>query len=1357
MSLLDSLAPNGSAPTAPASGGGLLAAIPSQLKGPAPAASGSMFDTLVPNAFGSVSQSTPAVLPQGQGSFTDLLKGIVQAVPRDVATFGVSLGQADANLYSSIAKVLNLPGQDLGTKSVGIQIPTDSLSWLIGDKPITGFADQAAATINKINASPFAQKTGLSQFSIPLAIAATVVPPSLDFAGFGGEKSALEALARSSSEAEIMGIGQRIGVAQDLLPQFAKSLVDVTDKNAVKDIVDNFSHLQATTKFTDTIATREADAQAAGAKPFSHTPSINPEDVSHVTSQLQGAPEDIREALVPHYQAAPEAKSFVDHLTTHVADEFGGTPHLAPIKGVARVAEKVATDYGGDASKVRDFVRSTITVPDTESAGKALARVRQLDHPVGDPKINIDTPIPSGYRTIIQNVRAPNGMVGEVQITLPELLAAKKNGGDDIYNQMRSLEAKYVGIEPPANVKAKIAALNGEMRQLYGDAYDAAVKRLNSESESTRLSSAPKAAAQPVAGDTHLPPENLRQVSPEKSNISPEPAKTNLGNEDKSLGDASINKSIPDTVAAGKAVEKKEAEAGIKPGAKDTPATIEKKVVAQTFREDKLSLTPEEAEGLNQRLAALGLDTRTVRTFGEMRNAAEALGTDIKGLLKDTKSNRITDAEVVGLRDLINHNSQLMVDLEKQLIDKPGDIELERKMRIADAQVNDALKKLVKGGTEAGRAVAAFRIAANRDMTPATWFARAQRVLDLAPLTNEHKAAILDLISKSDRQGLAEYVSMLRSPSFAEKATTLWKAGLLTSFTTHLANLGGNVTMGLLSEASNVAATTLDVLVGTMTGVRTTTTGLAPILARARGAVAGVKDAAHYLKTGTYTEELLTKYDLPKGPVFKNKILNGYTNAVFRSLGAEDIIFRQSALSASMERQAIVAAKNEGLVGDAAKARIGYLLQNPTNGMVMEAINVSEYETFNNENVLANFISRGKAAVRGQGVAGQVLYTAAEVIAPFTRTPTNVAARIADYSPAGFIKAMVRFANPATRSQKNLVDDLGRAITGSGVMAFGAYLYNKGIMTGNAPTNPGELATFNAQGKQANSIYLGGRWWNMNRLSPFGNLLGLGAEFETLAQDQSGLPLAFSTSVAGIQQLTQQTFLQGVSGALQAVNDPTQSAQTYFNSTASSVIPSIVGRVASTIDPTKRVPDGVLQSIQAKLPFLSESLPAKRDVFGNVVEVTGGRYNLIDPFASTKGVDDPVLDEASRLGISINQPSKTVANGKYTNKEYSAVQLIRGKILHDSLAALNSSDEYNKATNAGKAKIFQTTIDDVNQAVNDQVYPALMIQRYGLPANTNPDLLKSLLTTLNAEPSFKQGSVDWQARVLEKLLTAAQP
>lgn len=174
-----------------------------------------------------------------------------------------------------------------------------------------------------------------------------------------------------------------------------------------------------------------------------------------------------------HVQSYAPTKEHIDNLSASIASAIPGAEvKMAPLKTAERTLEKAVADYGGDLSKVRDLARNTIVVPTREGITKALELLKKEGNIVGDIKDFIDVPRPNGYRHILANVKAPDGKIGEIQITYPDVFKAKINIGDKIYEQMRSLEA-HVAKEARAFTSkeaAELKSLAAQMWKLYSDA-----------------------------------------------------------------------------------------------------------------------------------------------------------------------------------------------------------------------------------------------------------------------------------------------------------------------------------------------------------------------------------------------------------------------------------------------------------------------------------------------------------------------------------------------------------------------------------------------------------------------------------------------------------------------------------------------------------------------------------------------------------------------------------------------------------------------------------------------------------------------------------------------------------------------
>lgn len=734
--------------------------------------------------------------------------------------------------------------------------------------------------------------------------------------------------------------------------------------------------------------------------------------------------------------------------------------------------------------------------------------------------------------------------------------------------------------------------------------------------------------------------------------------------------------------------------------------------VVRDFKGAQFDLSPDQTQNLAKIQDTLGLGQRNVRTFEDMTTLATELGTDPKTLLKNTHGGQISDAEVAGISQLIKTNTDFVSSASKELATVGTTSEkalLEAKINAAEEQIKTGLTKLRIGNTENGRAIVANRILAKNTLEPVFWYRKAEKQLAShgAQFSPEIRAAIDDLIAKKDRTGLSMFMASLDTATNSEKAITLWKAGLLTSPTTHLANIAGNATMVAAENISDVIATTLDSFVSIFTGKRTKSFSLQGVGQQAKGAWTGIKKAPEILAQGRDLETAMNKLDIPKNVEFKNPILSRYTKTVFGALAAEDKVFKETALRGALYEQARVQALNEGLTGTQFKARVKQLFEAPTDEMVAEAINVAEYRTFNNQNAASKAFTRVKGALGPAGKAG------VDIAVPFVKTPTNVAkVGLIDYTPAGIVKTLIQQINPATRSQKALVEGLARGLTGSSVIALGGVLAAQGLMTGNAPTSTTEQAQWDLEGKQAHSVKIAGKWVNLDKISPVGNLLTLGAEvFNYHTSDGASLPgEVVHAGFAGLKGISQQSFVQGLSRASAAIADPQRNAESYLSSTIGGVIPTVVTRAGQVFDPVVRKPQGIWQTIESKVPGLMGRVAPKRDALGNVM-TRDGLGRIIDPFSSTTQSKDPVVMELKKLdegqGV-IGTPDTSFKSLKVSGQEKDKYLQMVGQITRDTLAKGIKSDVYKKLSPSDKRDAIQKSVSNIRSTVRAQFIAAQM-------------------------------------------------
>lgn len=569
-------------------------------------------------------------------------------------------------------------------------------------------------------------------------------------------------------------------------------------------------------------------------------------------------------------------------------------------------------------------------------------------------------------------------------------------------------------------------------------------------------------------------------------------------------------------------------------------------------------------------------------------------------------------------------------------------------------------------------------------------------------------------------QELQNYIKDLLPTPLFKKIVAVWKAGLLTGIKTTGVNMFANLSHIATETAKDIPATMVDKIVSLFTGARSKTLNLKGLTA---GAKEGVSKGIRYLTTGFDERNIGTKLDFTRINFGKGKIaqaLQKYTDTVFHLMGTEDQPFYYASKVRSLYEQAKVGAINKGLKGAEAQKFIDELIQNPTDKMIKYATTDAEISVFQNKTVL------GEAARSIQKVGGG----AGEIIVPFGRTPSAVAMQVLNYSPVGIATTIIENIGKGRFDQRLFSQGIGRGLTGTAVLALGASLYKKGMITTARPTGEKEQKLWELEGKQANSIKIGGEWRQVQVLGPIGNMLLVGGSFQK-AFNNSGSPSeAMSQGLADtFSAFTQQTFLTGISNFIDAISDPARSAKTVAGSTLASVIPTIVSDVARATDTKERRADEIFQKLQARIPGVREGLEPQVNVLGQERGTVGNPLEIMaDPTRPSPTQATPVISELRRLWDNGQKVSPSLLGDKagykgLTPQQNTELWKKAGEITDAKLGSLFTKPEYQKLDEEAKGKI-----------VNDVVGKSQTSARAGLAIELTQDLqgeeLKAKLSEL---------------------------
>ena len=401
------------------------------------------------------------------------------------------------------------------------------------------------------------------------------------------------------------------------------------------------------------------------------------------------------------------------------------------------------------------------------------------------------------------------------------------------------------------------------------------------------------------------------------------------------------------------------------------------------------------------------------------------------------------------------------------------------------------------------------------------------------------------------------------------------------------------------------------------------------------------------------------------------------------------------------------------------------------------AINEAIKGTFHDANQFAKTMSKWEnGSLFGKVFIGGTL--------PFKNTPINIAKRGVEYSPLGLIKTVFNDfpkVKNGEMSAAQAIDGIASGFVGTSLFAIGAFLAKAGILRGEGEDSDKEEYYRRDLGDQPYAIYIGDKSYTIDWLSPAAIPLFMGVEFYKILSGESDSDNAFDAVLSFASQLTnpllQLSFLEGVNDTLTAAQESEYGMIVGAIANApgnylSQFIPTLSGQIARTIDPVRRNTKGdptaemgqevdeYLNKIKAKIPFLSSTLPAYVNAWGDE-EVDDSHWamrlikNAISPGYSDErnysGVDEEIL----RLFEATNNES-ILPNYYYTyrdltrkgethtltNEEWTEFRKDWGAALYEAAEDAMNSSAYIAMTDDEKAKYLSDAMKSARDDIADE-------------------------------------------------------
>lgn len=336
----------------------------------------------------------------------------------------------------------------------------------------------------------------------------------------------------------------------------------------------------------------------------------------------------------------------------------------------------------------------------------------------------------------------------------------------------------------------------------------------------------------------------------------------------------------------------------------------------------------------------------------------------------------------------------------------------------------------------------------------------------------------------------------------------------------------------------------------------------------------------------------------------------------------------------------------------------------------------AEYATFHEDNAVAKAFSKGsRYLLNSDHKSLRALGYGLEGIIPFKKTPANILRSGVEYSPLGAIDSIRKtgkliYENTGKRKQNladtykkkswwrgnesevertlasDVIDSWSKTLTGSGLAYLGYYLMSKGILNS---SEEGEKYQDDLEGIQNYSITINGKTHTIDWAAPAVMPLLLGAEIKKIF-DRHAIPdekwYGSADEIVGsinalLDPIFETSMLQGIQNVMESVasefryNDDNSAAlggvlgsmaTNALTGYATQALPTVLGQVARTVDPTRRTTDTATQSnflrgvekqgrkLMNKIPGLSFLNPAYRDAYGRT-QNNGPFDNILGNFA----------------------------------------------------------------------------------------------------------------------------------------------
>lgn len=488
---------------------------------------------------------------------------------------------------------------------------------------------------------------------------------------------------------------------------------------------------------------------------------------------------------------------------------------------------------------------------------------------------------------------------------------------------------------------------------------------------------------------------------------------------------------------------------------------------------------------------------------------------------------------------------------------------------------------------------------------------------------------------------------------------------------------------------------------------------------------------------GKYNEELRPL----EAKVFNNRFLEGAKKLNSAALEAEDQMFMKINFDSAFAQYCKANGKK---VGDLTEEFIQQASEHAYN----EALRATYRDPSRLADALARFRKNlnvkatDDATMKVAKTAGKVVMDSA---LPFTKTPINILRRGVSHSPLGLAKGIFQIARAkdAIALQK-AITQVAEGLTGTGVVALGMYMGNKGLANGSLGEYNSEYKWKQLLGKQDYALNIGDYSITMDWAAPICMPFFVGVELGNSMLKEGGNLWDGIESLSQIYQpVLEMSMLSGVQNLFDFANGDSKDIVKFMGNAAqnlvSQFIPTLVGQTARTLVPERKIAlstaenklqrdtEKYIDKLENKIPGLTNTNQSFVDMFGRTDSkqsptdyLKAGLENFLSPAYVQKKETDRTALELENLRQELGSEGKDVVPTDYSSRytvrydgrdirmtpeQFTEYKKVRGQEVYKGLSSLTSSSEYQNMTTDEKKE----AVRDVYEAASDAAKRSIVI------------------------------------------------